>query len=618
MSNTQKTPQLFLFNCFILILFVVSCSPDKPKDITTNNAYTLTKSLPNSSVWDPTWSKTNEVNVHILADPDNLHPTNGSSQIRDEVLQYLHGALINTDLHHGNMRPGICESMPDFSNENKSLNFKIRKGVTWDDGSQVTASDIAFTIKASKCALTNNVSNKFYFENVNEVLFDTSDKLKFTIVFKSASEYNLPMWCDYPILQESRYDFNNTLRSFSILQFNDSNFIQSTNPKLTAWAILFNQDEMGKNPKLVTGLGAYQLERWEQGQSISIVKKKNHWTSLLNDTLNIANPEKIVFRIAQDPAVQKSSFLSQLFDASGAFPTRLLFELQQDKIFNKNYHSQFVDTYGYTYIAMNMQPDGIKQNLVLNDISVRRALAYSTQIENMIKVVNKGINKRITGPVAPLKKECNQDLKLIPFDLKKANELLDNSGWKDSDKDGIRDKKINNKKVSLELELIYFNTIPDWKEMAVIIAEGMMQAGIMIKPMACDYPTWMEKVTTHNYDLAMGSWNTSSFPEDYSQLWSTASYIGNGSNYTGFGNASSDSLINAIAKETDSSKKLILEKKMQQLIYDEQPYIFLYGLVRRCVLHKRFDHATFYAERPGILYSPLQLSPLRNKTSVNN
>ena len=34
--------------------------------------------------------------MHILADPDNLHPTNGSSQIRDEVLQYLHGALINT------------------------------------------------------------------------------------------------------------------------------------------------------------------------------------------------------------------------------------------------------------------------------------------------------------------------------------------------------------------------------------------------------------------------------------------------------------------------------------------------------------------------------------------
>jgi peptide/nickel transport system substrate-binding protein len=560
----------------------------------------------------------NEVNVQILADPDNLHPTNGSSQIRDEVLQYLHGALINTDLNNGNMRPGICESMPVFSNNNKSLTFKIRKGITWDDGLQVTANDITFTIKASKCNLTNNVSNKFFFENVKEVIADDSSNLQFTIVFKSASEYNLPMWCDYPILQEKKYDFNNALQQITFNQLNDSSFIQEKNQSLLKWANAFNNDAMGSEAEMISGLGPYQLQKWERGQYISIIKKQNHWSAKLKDTLNMAYPEKITFRIAQDPVVQKASFLSQLFDATGALPTRLLFELQQDKIFNKNYHSRFIDTYGYTYIAMNMRPDGIKQNHILDDINVRRALAYSSQIDNMINVVNNGINKRVAGPVAPLKIEYNQDLKLIPFDLKKAIELLDKSGWKDSDNDGVRDKIISNKKVSLELELIYFNTIPDWKDMAVIISEGMKQAGVLIKPVACDYPTWMEKVSTHNYDLAMGSWNTSSFPEDYSQLWSTASYIGNGSNYTGFGNAASDSLINAIAKETDASKKIQLEKKMQQLIYDEQPYIFLYGLVRRCVVHKRFDHATFYAERPGILYAPLQLSPLYKKSSVNN
>ncbi len=618
MPHNRKQTQLFLFNYFIMIVFVVACNSQKTKIIEADNAYSLAYSLPNASKWDPSWSKLNEVNVQILADPDNLHPTNGSSQIRDEVLQYLHGALINTDLYHGNMRPGICEAMPVFSNNNQWLTFKIRKGITWDDGNQVTAKDIAFTVKASKCNLTNNVSNKFFFENVKDVVIDASNNLQFTIVFKSASEYNLPMWCDYPILQETKYDFNNAWKQISFTQLNDSGFIQETNQSLIKWAIAFNGDEMGADAQMITGLGAYQLQKWERGQYISIVKKQHHWSTLVNDSLYKSYPEKITFRIAQDPAVQKASFLSQLFDATGALPTRLLFELQQDKVFNKNYHSRFIDTYGYTYIAMNMHPDGVRQNMLLNDINVRRALAYSSQIDNLIKVVNKGINKRVAGPVAPLKKECNQDLKLIPFDLKKANELLDKSGWKDSDNDGVRDRIINNKKVPLILELIYFNTIPDWKDMAVIIAEGMKQAAVMIKPVACDYPTWMEKVSSHNYDLAMGSWNTSSFPEDYSQLWSTASYIGNGSNYTGFGNLASDSLINAIAKETNATQKIQLEKKMQQLIYDEQPYIFLYGLVRRCVVHKRFDHATFFAERPGILYSSLQLSPLYKKSSVNN
>lgn len=618
MPYNRIQAHLFLFNCFILILFIIACNSKKLKVLDTDNASSLAFSLPHATNWDPSWSKLNEVNVHILADPDNLHPTNGSSQIRDEVLQYLHGALINTDLYHGNIRAGICESMPEFSNNNQSLLFKIRKGVLWDDGKQVTANDIVFTIKASKCSLTNNVSNKYFFENVKEVIVDASDNLQFTINFKSASEYNLPMWCDYPILQEKKYDFNSALQQISFNQLNDSSFRQEKNQLLVKWATSFNSDAMGADAAMVNGLGPYQLQKWERGQFISIVKKQHHWSADLNDSLYKAYPDKITFRIAQDPAAQKSGFLTQLFDASGAFPTRLLFELQQDKIFNKNYHSRFIDTYGYTYIAMNMRPDGVNHNLILNDLNVRRALAYSSQIDNMIKVVNKGINKRVAGPVSPLKKEFNQDLKLIPFDLLKANELLDKSGWKDTDNDGVRDKIVNNKKVSLELELIYFNTIPDWKDMAIIIAEGMKQAGVLIKPVACDYPTWMEKVSTHNYDLAMGSWNTSSFPEDYSQLWSTASYVGNGSNYTGFGSASSDSLINAIAKEMNAAKKIVLEKKMQQLIYDEQPYIFLYGLVRRCVVHKRFNNATFFAERPGILYSPLQLSPLGGKSSVNN
>jgi hypothetical protein len=265
-----------------------------------------------------------------------------------------------------------------------------------------------------------------------------------------------------------------------------------------------------------------------------------------------------------------------------------------------------------------MQPDGLRHPMILNDVNVRKAIAYSSQIDNMIKVVNKGINKRVAGPVSPLKKECNQDLQLIPFDITKANTLLEKSGWIVNKKTGIREKKINNQIVQLNLELAYLNTIPDWKEMAMIISEGMKQAGIKINLAAYDYPTWLEKLTTHDFDLAMGSWNTSSFPEDYSQLWSTASHTGNGSNYSGFGNAASDSLIYCIAKETDIVKKINLEKKMQQLIYNEQPYVFMYGLVRRCVLHKRFSNARFYAERPGIIYSPLKLNSLHLQSSVNN
>ncbi|MFM7016057.1 MAG: ABC transporter substrate-binding protein [Bacteroidota bacterium] len=601
-----------------MTVFVSSCNEKKSATQTTTIDNLLSCSLPNSEFWDPSWSDSNVVNVHILADPDNLHPTNGSSQIRDEVLMYLHQALLTTDLDHGCMKPGICESMPVVSPDEKTLTFKIKKGITWDNQQQVLPEDVIFTIKASKCKLTNNVSNKFFFENIQDVIVDKNDSLTFKIIFKTTSSYNIPMWCDYPILQSRNYDCLATLKNISFLQLNDSSFLQETNKELKDWAKIFNSDAMGDNPEMINGLGAYQLEKWERGQFISIVKKKNHWSDKISDKSFKAYPQKIIFRIAQDPSVQKNSFINQLYDASGAFPTRLLLELKKDDLFNKNYHSKFVDTYGYTYIAINTRPDGFKQPFILNDINVRKALAFSSPIDEMIKVVNKGINKRVAGPVAPLKLVCNKELSLIPFDLKKANQFLAASGWVDINHDGIREKKVGDKVLNLSLQLIYMNTIPDWKEMAMIIAEGMKNAGIQIQLIPCDYPTWLEKVTSHNYDLAMGSWNTSSFPEDYSQLWSTDSYFGNGSNYTGFGNSTTDSLIYAIAKETDAKKKVSLEKKMQKLIYDEQPYIFMYQLVRRCVLHKRFDNAKFYAERPGIIYSPLQINTLHYQSSVNN
>ncbi len=618
MHHHIKSILLFGFNYFSVIVFISSCESKRSILTSSVSGSSLSYNLQDATQWDPSWSDSNVVNVQILADPDNLHPTNGSSQIRDEVLMYLHGALIKTDLQNGNISPGICESMPMQSNNSNALTFQIKKGVRWDNGAQVNASDVSFTIKASKCQLTNNISNKFFFDNVEDVIIDSLNNLKFAILFKNASEYNLPMWCDYAILQESKYDFNNTLHDVSFHQLNNKSFLQEKNAQLIKWANQFNSDDMCANPSFISGMGPYKLERWERGQFISIIKKQNHWTSATVDNTTKAFPEKIIFRISQDPAVQKASFLTQLYDASGAFPTRLLLELQQNKLFNKNYNSKFIDTYGYTYIALNTQPDGLKHPMILNDLNVRKALAYSSQIDNMIKVVNKGINKRVAGPVAPLKKECNNDLVLIPFDITKANELLNKSGWVDSNKDGVREKLINNKPTPLVLELAYLNTIPDWKEMAMVIAEGMMRAGIKINLVSYDYPTWLEKLTTHDFDLAMGSWNTSSLPEDYSQLWSTASYAGNGNNYSGFGNTSSDSLIFCIAKETNVSKKISLELKMQQLIYDEQPYIFMYGLVRRCVLHKRFSNARFYAERPGIFYSPLKLNSLHQQSSVNN
>lgn len=605
-----------VFNLFIFTCFMCSCTNSERTLNTTDVALKTFEKLPAASKFEADWPKNNNVLVHILADPDNLHPTNGTSQTRAELFLYLHAGLLRTDLRSGTIAPGICSALPVVAADQKSLTFQLRDDVKWDDGSPVTSDDVSFTVKASKFKLTNNPSNKFYFDNVKEVIVDPANRNRFTIVMKQVFVQNVAMWCDYPIIQCHTFDPSRIISTIPFEVLNDTAIHPELDKKLADWADGFNSISNGADINGIAGLGPYKLASAESGAWI-LEKKKNHWSNNSSSYSEKSNPDKIIFKINQEPVSQKLEFLSQKMDGSGYLGTRLLLELQQDSVFNRNYHSKFMDTYGYTYIAMNMRPDGQKHASILNDLNVRRALASAARIDDMIKVVNKGVNKRVAGPVSLLKKEANPALKIISYNIKYAADLLDKAGWKEMNKEGVRVKMINGKKTELVIELAYLSVIPEWKEMAAIIAEGMKPAGIKIIANGYDYPMWLQKVTTHDFEMAMGAWNTTSLPEDYSQLWSTESYLSQGSNYSGFGSPETDSLVNAIATTMDNDKRMILEYKMQQAIYDQQPYIFMYGLVRRCVMHKRFSDVEFYAERPGLLYNHVSLLSPSVTNSVN-
>ena len=311
-------------------------------------------------------------------------------------------------------------------------------------------------------------------------------------------------------------------------------------------------------------------------------------------------------------------FKSQTLDASSYASAKTLFDLKADPNFNKNYHSRFLDSYGYTYVAMNMRPDGVIHKKLFGDSRVRRAMALLVPVDDLIRIVNKGINKRITGPVSMLKPEYNA-LPLIPLNLKKAKQLLDEAGWKVMNGDNIREKKIDGNIVKFEFDFNYLTTQVEWKDMADIICEGMLAAGVKATAVPYDPSILFTKARQHDFDMMMGSLGSSSLGEDFTQSWHTSSWDNNGSNYAGFGTNKSDSLIDKIKVTLNVDKRSSMIKDLQQIIYDEQPFIFLYASVRRIILHKRWGNAEMYYDRPGLLYNNLKLlSGVSIKDEVNN
>lgn len=563
--------------------------------------------IPDATNMLPSWSTENVLVYHEIGEPDDMHPTNGASAARSDIMVNTQVYVVGTDYRNLTVRPIAVKSMPQISANELEFTYELRNDIVFDDGSPISVDDIIFTYKANKCPLTNNPHAKSYLENLVEIKADPSKPGTFTVVMKEKYIQNITFMADYPIMQRSFFDKNNVLAKYSFAQFNDPNFKADKNKDLADWAAEFNSAKYSREVSNLVGAGPYKIEKWDVGQSITLVKKANHWSDKTNNAFETSLPQKIIFKLNKDANSQILEFKSQTMDVSTNMSTKTLLELQADPKFNENYNSRFTDTYNYGYIAMNMKPDGIKHKKIFVDKKVRRAMALLTPLDNINKVLNKSKNKRTVGPVSYLKPEYNSDLQLIPFDIEAAKKMLDEAGWKDTDGDNIRDKVVDGEKIKMEFNINYMTTQVEWKNTAEMISEQMYKAGVKANLNPIDFSVLVETARNHDFDMMLASWAGNFAPEDYTQLWHTSAWASKGSNYTGFGNAESDALIDSIKHTIDDAKRIPLIKRFQEIVYDEQPYIFMFSALRRNVIHKRFGNQEMYFERPGVWLGNLKL-----------
>jgi peptide/nickel transport system substrate-binding protein len=573
---------------------------------------------PNSKEILADWSKENTVVFHCTSLPDDLHPTNGNSSGRAFINNYTQHKLLASDIQNLSIRPDLVKSLPTISPDELSFTYELKIGPKWDNGQSVSVEDVLFTFKANACLYTNNPAAKSYLSNVEDFLLDAANPYKFTIKMKERYVQNLIFLTEIPILQKSFFDSKNVLSNYSFKELAELAYPAKTEKELKLWATEFNDSKYGHLPQHLVGLGAYQIESWESGQSITLVKKKAHWSAEMasKTAAETAYPDKIIFKLNQDENSQILDFKNQNLDASTWLATKTLLLLQQDSNFNRNYFSRFTDSFDYTYMGFNTKPDGIKHKKYFTDKKVRRALAYLTPVDQFIELVFKGKAKRMASNVVPAKVgDYNTDLKLIPFDVAAAKKLLDEAGWKDTDGDKIRDKVIAGEKVQLSFDLNYMAGPSFIKDVVLMITEAMYQAGVKANPQALDFALFYEKAQTHDFDAMLGAWSGSCFPDDFTQTWHSKSWSTQGSNYTGFGDAQSDALIDSIKVCLNDSIRTPLVKRLQTLIYEEQPYVFLYSAQRKNVIHKRFGNADMFFERPGVLLNNLKLLHAAKETA---
>lgn len=597
----------FLFRFMASFVLLYACKSTTRTDISESIYSSPVIHLPDTSHFALSWSRNNTLVAHLSAEPDNLHPAKGSSAPRNEVLQYTQAFLIITDYEKQELAPGLITKLPDASEDNTRFSYLLREDARWDNGDKLSSEDVIFTAKSYVCALTNNPVAKMYWENVLSIEKDSMNPLKFTMVMKEKHIHNVSFLSSFCIMQRSFHDPENILQAYTLEQINDTNFKPEEHPDLLAWAKEFNNEKYGRDPGWMNGLGPYKMTSWEPGQSITLEKKPVNGSiySNLKDS-----PDKIIFKINRDENSTQLEIKNQTIDVSCNLTMGSFISLASDPDVIANYHTALTLTYNYSYFAFNTRADGMNRKALFTDRKVRRAFAHLTPVNDLMKLIYRDYSvycRRMVTNVSPLKSNFHAALKEIVTDPEEADRLLNEAGWKDSDGDGIRDKIIDGQKTDMKVEIMYLNNNADWKDMALLTSESFKRSGIETTLLPLDLKMFQERARSHDFDLLLSSWAGIPFPEDYSVLWHSESWRNNGSNYSGFGNEASDALIDSLRTESDPDKRLEMDYRFQEMVYDEQPFIFLFCSLRRNLVHKRFGNVSLFSDRPGIQLSSLKL-----------
>lgn len=484
-----------------------------------------------------------------------------------------------------------------------AYDFEIYDEAVWDNGSPVTANDVLFSLKIIYHPLLPLGEWLGYFEYLQAVEIDPANPKKFTAYFSQFYILALETLCQFPIYPAYNYDPQNVLGSvpFASLQNRaQAEQLVAANPALSAWAEEFQSPKFANDKAFISGSGPYRPETFEVDQGLVLVKKQNWWGDKLvpDNPYLAAYPEKIVYRFVKEEAPTESLIRSGDLDVIPNLSPAKFLELKADTCLGLRYAFELVGANSYGRLMVNMRKPK------LSDKRVRQALAYAIDYNYLINTVWQGMAERCVSMVNPAKPFYARDLKPYNFDIQKAQALLADAGWKDSNGNGIVDKVIGGTTIELEISLMAAGSSPVSNQAARSIQTSARSAGIAINVVEEDIRVISQKTRDGDYDLAITG--ATIFPGlvDMYQTFHSKS-IGAGNRY-GFANPEMDRLIDAVRTEPNDAKRNVLYIQAQTLLYDELPELYLYCPQQRMAANRRFNYV-FSSNRPGYYESYFKL-----------
>jgi len=468
--------------------------------------------------------------------PDTLNP--GAAVLTEAytVFNLVYDTMYQLQLD-GTFKLSLAESV-NVSDDGLVYTYKIRDDVKFHDGQPLTAEDVVFSY-----LLYQNTEGypwmgdyTYYFKNIeatpnNEVVITLSEPIP-NIESQLVFLYVLPkhIWEN-----EDPLEFENTAAigsgPFKMVEYKPQEFVH----------LAKNSEYFGSIPKVDEVI----FQTFES-QDALVQAIKTGQVDMITEMPNTAVPT-----LKDDPNIQVVT--GAPFSPSVA-----------DIIFNQ-------------VLPENCPPDDglCTGHPALLDRNVRLALSHATDKQKIIDVILLGYGTPgVTLIPDGLGIWFNSSLKDYEYDVAKANQILDDAGYKDLNGDGIRETPDGSR--SLTFRINWPSDSINAPRLAELLSEMWKQVGVRLEAQALD-PDTLTSVCCPAFDFDIILWGWGSDP-DPNLLLSvmTTDEIPTGSSETGYSNPEYDALYRQQASELNLEKRRQLVWKMQEIVFNDVVYIIPY------------------------------------------
>lgn len=454
-----------------------------------------------------------ELRVGYSADATSLDPGNHRSRNSETIILNMYDALVaRTD--DMQVVDELIESWRQV--DPLTYEFRIRRGVKFHSGEEMTAEDVKFTFDrlTVEGAMGGQTSpRRSLLAGLKETVIVDPYTLRFVL--------GEP----WPILR-AYLPFQQVVQRRFVERVGTAGMATQAN-----------------------GTGPFRLVEWRRGEAVVMERFPDYYGGSPHlPPVGPARVDRVVFRIMPEPAARVAALLAGEVDIIDDLPPSAIPQVRA------NPRTRVMTTNGTRSFFVDLNTT----RPPFNDPRARRAANHAINRQLIIDRVLGGLATPLHGLISPQSFGYNPNLPPFEFDQAKARRLLAEAGHP------------NGVSATLDLD-------PANKDLGEVIAAMLTQAGIrttvQIWERGVMEQAWRNPATSGR-DMQYRSWGDGAL--DPVGIFDPVLRTGGRGNRSGYSNPDVDRLLDGAAVEPDEQKRSQMYQRAQAIVHEDAPLLFLW------------------------------------------